>query len=244
MSLQVIDLQKVYDNTVALSSLTFEVAPGSVTGLLGPNGAGKTTTMRIATGIIPATRGTAIVDGFDIAKDPIPAKQRIAYVPDDPKLFDTLTIWEHLDFVAAAYQVADFASPAERLLQRFELESKRNTIARELSRGMRQKVAIACAYLRDPAVILFDEPMTGLDPHGIRTLKASIREQADRGAAVLVSSHLLSLMDGLCTHLVILHHGSCLFHGSIEEAAMRFPGLDGDQSLEEIFFQATRPATP
>jgi ABC-2 type transport system ATP-binding protein len=109
---------------------------------------------------------------------------------------------------------------------------------------MRQKVAIACAYLRDPAVILFDEPMTGLDPHGIRTLKESVREQAARGAAILVSSHLLSLMEDLCTHLVILHQGSCLFRGSVEEAAIRFPGLGGDQSLEEIFFRATRPALP
>ena len=145
MSLNVIDLQKVYDNTVALKSLSFDVAAGSVTGLLGPNGAGKTTTMRIITGIIPATRGTAIVAGYDIEKEPIAAKKRIAYVPDDPKLFDTLTVWEHLDFVATAYQVSDFASHAESLLQRFELEDRRNTIARELSRGMRQKVAIACA---------------------------------------------------------------------------------------------------
>lgn len=244
MSLSVVELQKVYDKTVALSSLTFDVAPGSVTGLLGPNGAGKTTTMRIVSGIIPATRGTATVAGFDIGKEPIAAKQRIAYVPDDPKLFDSLTVWEHLDFVAAAYQVANFAGLAEQLLLRFEMDSKRNTIARELSRGMRQKVAIACAYLREPAVILFDEPMTGLDPHGIRTLKVSIREQAARGAAVLVSSHLLSLMEDLCTHLVILHQGTCLFRGSLEEAAIRFPGLEGDQSLEEIFFQATRPSTP
>jgi ABC-2 type transport system ATP-binding protein len=244
MSLNVIELQKVYDGTVALSSLTFDVAAGSVTGLLGPNGAGKTTTMRIVTGIIPATRGTAIVAGYDIGKEPIAAKQRIAYVPDDPKLFDSLTVWEHLDFVAAAYRVANFAHHAEQLLQRFELDTKRNTIARELSRGMRQKVAIACAYLRDPAVILFDEPMTGLDPHGIRTLKVSIQEQAARGAAILVSSHLLSLMEGLCTHLLILHQGVCLFRGSVEEAAIRFPGLGGDQSLEDIFFQATRPTTP
>jgi ABC-2 type transport system ATP-binding protein len=243
MSLSVVDLQKVYDNTLAVSSLTFDAAAGNVTGLLGPNGAGKTTTMRIATGIIPATRGTVIVDGYDIAKEPIDAKMRIAYVPDDPKLFDTLTVWEHLDFMSSAYRVADFAPRAEQLLQQFELEPKRNTIARELSRGMRQKVAIACAYLREPSVILFDEPMTGLDPHGIRTLKRSIREQAARGAAVLLSSHLLSLMEGLCTHLVILHQGSCLFRGSVAEAAVRFPGIDGDQSLEEIFFQATRPTT-
>jgi ABC-2 type transport system ATP-binding protein len=242
MSLNVIGLQKVYDNTVAIASLTFDVQPGSITGLLGPNGAGKTTTMRIVTGIIPATRGSALVAGFDIEKEPLAAKQRIAYVPDDPKLFDTLTVWEHLDFVAAAYRVENFTPKAQQLLQQFELESKRNTIARELSRGMRQKVAISCAYLRDPAVILFDEPMTGLDPHGIRTLKVSIKEQAARGAAILVSSHLLSLMEGLCTHLVILHQGTCLFRGSLEEAATRFPGIGGDQSLEEIFFQATRPS--
>ena len=151
MSLNVIDLQKVYDNTVALSSLTFDVVPGSVTGLLGPNGAGKTTTMRIVTGIIPATRGSAIVAGFDIAKEPIAAKQRIAYVPDDPKLFDTLTVWEHLDFVAAAYQVKDFAKPAEILLQRFELESKRNTIRASCRAGCVKKsrsLARTCATPR------------------------------------------------------------------------------------------------
>ena len=133
--------------------------------------------------------GRLSIRGCDIAADPVAAKQQLAFVPDDPRLFDSLTVWEHLEFIAAAYRVPDFAAAAEPLLEQFELTEKRNTVARELSRGMRQKVAICCAYLHRPAAILFDEPLTGLDPRGIRTLKDSIRQRAAAGAAVIVSSH-------------------------------------------------------
>ena len=118
--------------------------------------------------------------GTTWSADPVAAKRRMAYVPDDPKLFESLTVWEHLEFVAAAYRLGDFAAKAEDLLRQFELVEKRNAPAQELSRGMRQKVAIACAYLHDPAAILFDEPLTGLDPAGIRTAKESIVRRAER----------------------------------------------------------------
>jgi ABC-2 type transport system ATP-binding protein len=112
-------------------------------------------------------------------------------------------------------------------------------MAQELSRGMRQKVAICCAYLHDPRVILFDEPLTGLDPYAIRSLKASIVDRAAAGAAIIVSSHLLSLVEDLCTHLLILNKGRCLFAGTREEARAQYAGLQGDASLEEVFFRAT-----
>ena len=172
--IRVEDFYKVYDQTVAVEGLSFEVLPGQVLGLLGHNGAGKTTTMRALVGIIPPTRGRLIVNGHDVVTHPVEAKQKLAYVPDDPRLFEALTIGEHLQFIASVYRVADWRDRAAALLEQFELTDKRDTPAGELSRGMRQKVAICCAYLYEPAAVLFDEPLTGLDPRGIRTMKDSV----------------------------------------------------------------------
>ncbi len=238
--IQVIEFHKAYGETVAVAGLSFEVRPGEILGLLGHNGAGKTTTMARICGIIPPTRGRLIVAGHDVAADPVGAKRELAYVPDDPKLFDTLTVWEHLEFIAAAYRVADFRAAGEQLLEQFELTSKRDTLAQELSRGMRQKVAICCAYLHDPKAILFDEPLTGLDPRGIRTMKASVIRRAAEGKAVVVSSHLLSLVEDLCTHLLILNHGKSLYFGKADDARGAFNNLNGDASLEDVFFGRLR----
>ncbi len=238
------DYHKTYRDTVAVAGLSLRVEVGQILGLVGPNGAGKTTTMRAIAGIIPPTRGRLSVAGFDLAVDPVEAKQQLAYIPDDPKLFDALTVWEHLEFVASAYRVADFRDRAMRLLERFELTEKKDALALELSRGMRQKVAICCGYLHEPAAILFDEPLTGLDPRGIRTLKSSIVERAQAGAAIVISSHLLSLVEDLCTHLLILHRGRSLFCGPVSEARTAYAGLTGEASLEEIFFRATEGSAP
>ncbi len=242
--IRVEDYHKTYRETVAVAGLSFEVAAGTVLGLVGPNGAGKTTTMRALAGIIRPTRGKLSIAGHDVVTDSLAAKRALAYIPDDPKLFDALTVWEHLEFMAAAYRVSDLASKAEILLQQFELVEKRRTMAQELSRGMRQKVAICCAYLHDPKAILFDEPLTGLDPRAIRTLKGSIAERAAAGAAVVVSSHLLSLVEDLCTHLLILDKGQRLFYGSLAEARSEYAGLQGEASLEEVFFRATEQPSP
>ena len=239
LMISVTDFSKNYGTTLAVQGLSFQVAPGSILGMLGPNGAGKTTTLRAMTGVLQPTSGMLSIGGHDVVQDPVAAKQQLAFVPDDPRLFDALTVWEHLDFIAAAYRVPDFRDAAQSLLEEFELAEQRDTAARELSRGMRQKVAICCAYLHRPAAILFDEPMTGLDPRGIRTLKNSIRRQAAGGAAVVISSHLLSLIEDLCTHLLILHHGRRLFCGTMDEARQRYPDLEGENSLEAIFFKAT-----
>jgi ABC-2 type transport system ATP-binding protein len=237
--LQVLDFHKTYGEFVAVDGLTFEVRGGEIVGLLGPNGAGKTTTMRAIAGIIPPTRGRLVVAGHDVVADPIAAKQQLAYVPDDPRLFETLTVWEHLQFIASAYGVEHFQDSAEELLARFEMTEKRNGLAQELSRGMRQKLAICCAYLHRPKVILLDEPLTGLDPRGIRTMKQSLLEQAAAGNAVMISSHLLSLVEDLCTHLLIVNHGRRLFFGRPDEARTAFADVQGDGSLEEVFFRAT-----
>ena len=240
--IRVADYHKTYRETVAVDGLSFEVSAGTILGLVGPNGAGETTTMRALAGIIRPTRGSLWIAGHDVVHDSIAAKRELAYIPDDPKLFDALTVWEHLEFIASAYRVADFVPKGEALLQQFELVEKRGALAQELSRGMRQKVAICCAYLHDPKAILFDEPLTGLDPYAIRTLKASIADRAAAGAAVVVSSHLLVLVEDLCTHLLILNRGHRLFYGSLDEARSKYAGLQGDASvasLEDVFFRAT-----
>jgi ABC-2 type transport system ATP-binding protein len=255
--LRVAGFHKVYGQTVAVSGLDFELGPGDIVGLVGPNGAGKTTTMRAIAGIIPPTRGRVWVAGHDVASEPVAAKRELAYVPDDPKLFDALTVREHLDFIASAYRVADHKAKGAELLERFELTFKADALAMELSRGMRQKVAVCCAYLHDPRVVLLDEPLTGLDPRAIRTMNDTIRERAAAGAAFLVSSHLLDQMENLCNKLLLLKKGQKLFFGPLEEARSAFGGAEQgqDASLQDVFFrsvegedttpaQASVPVTP
>ena len=237
------DYHKTYRETLAVAGLSFRVEAGQILGLVGPNGAGKTTTLRAIAGIIPPTRGRLLVAGHDLAVEPVAAKTRFAYIPDDPKLFDALTVTEHLEFVAVAYGVTDRTGKIARLLEQFELTEKKDALAQELSRGMRQKVAICCGYLHDPAAILFDEPLTGLDPRGIRTLKQSIVERARGGAAIVISSHLLSLVEDLCTHLLILERGRSKFCGPVSEARALFADHTGEASLEEVFFRATEGDT-
>jgi ABC-2 type transport system ATP-binding protein len=240
----VADFGKTYRDTQAVRELSFHVNAGEILGLVGPNGAGKTTTLRALSGIFPPSSGRLFVGGHDMVVDPVAAKGALAYVPDDPRLFDTLTVWEHLRFTAAAYRVPAFEPAAETLLRELELEPKRDAPALELSRGMRQKLAIAMAYLHEPRVILLDEPLTGLDPRGIRRMKDSLRERAAGGTAIIVSSHLLALVEDLCTHLLVLHHGERLFFGAVAEARAALAGEDGELSLEEVFFRVTEAGRP
>ncbi len=239
-TLRLRDFSKRYGDFAAVRRLSLDVHPGDVVALVGPNGAGKTTTMRAVCGVLSASGGDIFVCGHDLRRDPIAAKAALAYVPDDPKLFDIMTVHEHLEFIAATYRVADWKSKAQALLEQFELTPKRDALASELSRGMRQKVAIACAYLHDPALILLDEPLTGLDPIGIRRMKDSIRDRARAGAAVILSSHLLSLVEDICTRVLIMTNGEARFAGSIAEARATFAAGDGTASLEDVFFSATR----
>lgn len=242
------NFNKAYGGFVAVKGLSFELRAGDILALVGPNGAGKTTTMRAVSGILAPTSGTIAIAGHDLAKDPIAAKGSLAYVPDDPKLFDTMSVMEHLEFIGAAYRVPDWKDRAEELLSAFELKDKRGALGMELSRGMRQKVAIACAYLHSPPLIMLDEPLTGLDPIGIRTMKDSIRDRGRTGAAVVLSSHLLSLVEDICTRVLIMMKGTPRFVGTIPEARERYGGGAPNASLEDVFFRATSdepaPAQP
>jgi ABC-2 type transport system ATP-binding protein len=237
--IEVQGLTKLYGKFVAVSELSFAVQAGEVHGLVGPNGAGKTTTLRCAAGIIPATHGTVRICGADMARDPIGAKRQLAFFPDEPRLFDYLTVEQHLAFTARIYQVANYHELARPLLDELEMSDKQNLMPGELSRGMKQKLAIACGLLHSPKVIFFDEPLTGLDPMGIRRMKASILKRAKEGAAIIISSHLLHLLEEVCSHVLILKGGRKVIDGTLAEVRQRYAEEMGDANLEEVFLRAT-----
>jgi ABC-2 type transport system ATP-binding protein len=245
VSIVVEDFHKNYGDTVAVAGISFTVAPGEILGLLGPNGAGKTTTLRALAGILTPTRGRLLLDNHDVVRDSLKAKAVLAWVPDDPQLFDRLTVQEHLRFVASAYRQHDWTTRAEALLERLELVEKRHAPASDLSRGMRQKLAVACGLLHQPKAVLLDEPFTGPDPRGIRTMKELIRENAERGAALIVSSHLLSLFEDLITTVLILHRGRVLRYARLEDLRNELAAAGRHETLEEMFFRLTEsPPTP
>jgi ABC-2 type transport system ATP-binding protein len=236
--IDVSDLTKLYGDFTAVDGLSFHVVPGEVLGLVGPNGAGKTTTLRSIAGIIVPTRGRIRVAGFDLAEHPIEAKRALAFIPDEPQLFEHLTVEEHLKFVGRLYGVADAAERAGPLLEEVELSEKRRSLPGELSRGMRQKLAIACGLLHRPAALLLDEPLTGLDPVGIRRMKATIAGRAAAGAAVILSSHLLHLVEELCTRLLVIQRGRAVAYGAIDDIVAARPHLAG-RALEDVFLDLT-----
>jgi len=237
-------LTKLYGDFVAVNEVSFMVKPGEVMGLVGPNGAGKTTTLRCLSGIIPPSRGSIKIADLDLARDPIAAKRQIAFFNDEPRLFDYLTVEQHLTFTARIYQVTGCESFANELLQELELDGKRHSLPGELSRGMKQKLAIACGLLHSPKVLYFDEPLTGLDPLGIRRMKDSILRRSQSGAAIIISSHLLHLVQEICSHILILKNGKKVIDGTLEEITQRFSSQSDDNNLEEAFFRATSDAPP
>jgi ABC-2 type transport system ATP-binding protein len=242
--IEVAGLTKLYGKFVAVDDLSFAVQPGEVLGLVGPNGAGKTSTLRCLSGIIPPSKGTIRICGADLATDALNAKRQLAFFNDEPRLFDYLTVEQHLGFTARIYNVADYEALSTQLLEELELVDKRHSLPGELSRGMKQKLVIACGLLHSPRVIYFDEPLTGLDPIGIRRMKASIVQRARAGAAIIISSHLLHLVGEICTHILILKNGKKVALGSLQEILQRFAERPEDANLEEVFFRATADAPP
>jgi ABC-2 type transport system ATP-binding protein len=237
--IEVESLTKRYGDFTAVDRLSFRVRPGEVMGLVGPNGAGKTTTLRSLSGIVPATLGTARIGGIDVKADPVGAKRLLAFIPDEPRLFEHLTVEQHLNFVARLYGIEDWREHGHALLAELEMADKRDLLPEALSRGMKQKLAIACGLLHRPKAVIFDEPMTGLDPMGMRRMKGMMRRLARDGAAIILSSHLLGLVEEVCTHLLILKDGAKVADGSVEEVRARFAGGAEDASLEDVFIRAT-----
>ena len=236
--LEVKNLTKFYDSLAAVDDLTFTLAPGEVLGLVGPNGAGKTTTLRTIAGILKPTSGAITVGGHDLAGDPVSAKRLLAFMPDEPHLFEHLTVEEHLQLTARLYELGDVTSRAQALLVELELAEKSRSLPGELSRGMKQKLAIACGLLHEPKALLFDEPLTGLDPSGIRKMKQTIVARARAGGGVILSSHLLHLVEEICTRVLVMQRGKMVACGTLAEIMNARPDLAG-KSLEEVFLALT-----
>jgi ABC-2 type transport system ATP-binding protein len=232
-------LRRTYGSFTAVDDLSFEVRAGEIVGLIGPNGAGKTSTLRSLAGILTPTAGRVTIDGFDVVTSGLDAKRRLAFMPDEPHLFEYLTVMEHFRLVGRLYGVTHIESRAERLLSELELLGKEDALPGELSRGMRQKVVVACGLIRDATTLLFDEPLTGLDPIGIRRMRRTILARADEGAAILLSSHLLHLVEEVCSRVIIMDGGRKIADGTVAELALRHDLAEAGSSLEQVFLRVT-----
>ncbi|HEV7714410.1 MAG TPA: ABC transporter ATP-binding protein [Steroidobacteraceae bacterium] len=237
--IEVTGLSKLFGSFPAVRDLSFTVQSGEVLGLVGPNGAGKTTTLRTLAGIIPPTTGQVRIAGHDLLAEPLSAKRALAFFPDEPRLFEYMTVRQHLAFIARVYGVADHEALAQPLLEELEIADRIDNLPGELSRGMKQKLAIACGLLHAPRVMIFDEPLTGLDPLGIRRMKDSILRRAQAGASVVLSSHLLHLLEEVCSHVLILKRGEKIAGGTLAEVHARFSDGNANASLEDVFIRAT-----
>ena len=217
----------------AVEDLSFEIKPGEIVGFAGPNGAGKTTAIKMLTGILKPTEGVATVNGFDIVKDPIKAKESFAYVADNPDILLQLSGIEYINYIANLYKVS-MDKREERigeLADRFGIRDSLGRPMREYSHGMRQKTMVIAALIHNPPAWILDEPMTGLDPTAAYELKKMMKEHAEKGNAVLFSTHVLEVAEKLCDRIMIINHGKSLYQGTVEDLQSEHPGKD----LEAIF---------
>jgi ABC-2 type transport system ATP-binding protein len=236
--IELVHLVKRFGDLAAVNDISLTLPRGEFFAVLGPNAAGKTTTIRIIAGLVKPTSGVARVAGFDVQKQPLEARRRLAYVPDFPFLYDKLTPWEFLRFTGQLFQMdeARIRSAADELIARFNLESYLGLQIEGLSHGTRQRVAIASALLHAPEVFVLDEPMVGLDPHHARVLKDLLKEKSRQGMTIFVSTHQLSVAEEMADRIGIIHHGRLIAVGTREELRER-SGQDG--ALEQSFLALT-----
>lgn len=231
-------LTMVYGNGhKATDDISFNIKAGEIAGFAGPNGAGKTTVIKMLTGILKPTSGTAVINGFDINKESIKAKRSFAYVADNPDILIQLTGLEYLNFIADMYDVSVERRKEKigSLSERFGMSDALNTQMREYSHGMRQKLMVISALIHDPPAWILDEPMTGLDPAAAFELKQMMREHSKAGNAVLFSTHVLEVAEQLCDRILIINNGKIISEGTLEYLRLVNPGM----TLEEIFVKLT-----
>jgi len=230
--LQINHLTKRFGDKVAVDDLSLYIAPGEVYGFIGHNGAGKTTTLRSVVGIQQFDAGEVLIDGVSLADDPIACKRRLAYIPDNPDLYDFMTGIKYLNFVADVFGIsaADRQKRIRKYADLFELTADLGQPISTYSHGMKQKLAVISAWLHQPRLILMDEPFVGLDPKASHILKSMMREFCDNGGAIFFSTHVLEVAEKLCDKVAIIRHGKLIRSGTMEE-------VKGDDSLEEVFLE-------
>ena len=234
------DLTKVYGSVEAVKGVTLTIPRGQVCGYLGPNGAGKTTTVKMATGMLAPTRGTASIEGFDIGLEPLEAKQRIGVVPETGALYENLTPTEYLTLVGRLYHLEpeEAREKAATFLKLFEIADVSDRVMTTFSRGMRQKVLISAALMHNPSVLFLDEPLSGLDANTALVLKELLRELASQGKTVFYCSHVLEVVERICDRVVILNEGTVIADGAVEE----LKDMTQRGSLEGVFTELTSTA--
>ncbi|MEW6348904.1 MAG: ABC transporter ATP-binding protein [Thermodesulfobacteriota bacterium] len=247
--IQIRDLSKRFGRTLAVDCVSLEVPPGEIMGFLGPNGAGKTTTIRMLAGLMKPDSGTIMLDGHNLAEDPVGAKTIIGFVPDRPYLYEKLTGWEFLEFTAGMYRVgrADLEHEGRHYLDIFELLDWKDELIEGYSHGMKQRLIISAALLHRPKIFIIDEPMVGLDPRGVRLVKDLFTSMAEsRGMAVFLSTHTLAVAEEICSMITIIHKGKIIAsdtpenikttiartHGNLEQAFLKLTGADEIEGLK------------
>ena len=227
--LDVLHVTKKYKKTIANNDVTLRVLDGQIGILLGPNGAGKSTIIKCITGFLKYD-GHITIDGDN--NKSVEAKRLIGYVPEIPSLYPNLTVEEHLEFIARAYKLGEYKEYMNELLDRFELSDKRGKFGDELSKGMKQKLSICCGLITKPKLIIFDEPMIGLDPHAIKELKSIFKELAEQGTTVLISTHMIDSIEDLWDVTYIMQEGEI-------KACVKKEDEEESRRLEDIFFEIT-----
>ena len=237
--IQVRNLGKRYGDKVAVKDVSFDVQSGEVFGFLGPNGAGKTTTIKMIVGLLQPTSGAVRVAGHDVQAEPMAAKASSGYVPDTPNLYAKLSAHELLRFVADLYNLerGHAARRIDELLRMFDLAAAADDTIDSYSHGMQQKTSLAAALVHDPRVLVLDEPTVGLDPKSARLIKDILRQMADRGAAVMLSTHILEIAERMCDRVGIIDRGELIAVGTMDE--LRALDSSGKASLEDIFLSLT-----
>ena len=235
--LRISHLTKTYGSKTAVSDLTLHIAPGEIYGFIGHNGAGKTTTLKACCGILPFDQGEILVDGISVKEDPLACKKRIAYIPDNPDLYEFLTGFQYLNFIADV-----FAIPKDERKRRIDQYAEVFSLTGDLgqpissySHGMKQKLAILSALVHLPRLLMMDEPFVGLDPSASHQLKTIMRELCNQGCAIFFSTHVLEVAEKLCDKVAIIRGGKLVAAGSMED-------VKGDASLEEVFLELAEKA--
>ena len=222
--LEVKNLKKNFGDFVAVKGVSFTVGEGEVLGFLGPNGAGKSTTMRMITGFLPPTSGTAVIDGHDITTDPIAAKASLGYLPEAAPSYRAMTVREYLAFIAEVRGLKDIPKAVSDVIVKAKLEKVAGQTIETLSKGYRQRTAFAAAIIHDPKVLIMDEPTDGLDPNQKFTVREMIKDMAAQGKAIIISTHILEEVDAVCSKVVVIADGEKKFDGTPAELKSQDPG--------------------
>lgn len=237
--LRIVNCTKRFGNLIAVNNLSLSIPQGQIAGLLGPNGAGKTTTIKMSVGLLKPDTGHILIGGYDIAREPSLAKKLIGYVPEKSYLYERLTAWEYLRFIQGIYSIDDrrFKTNVEKYLNVFGLYEWKDELIENFSMGMKQRLVLTSVFMRDPELLILDEPHNGLDPRGIRLLKELLFDLKKAGKTIILSTHIIAIAEEICDRIAIINKGSVIAEGTAMD--LRHYASSDDRNLEDVFLRLT-----